>query len=312
MYKVAIIGAGKIASGFDAPDSPDILSHAHACRQSPAFCLAGFYDSDLGRAKEAAKKWSCRAYLALEAALSEAEVVICCVPDVYHGQMLMEISNYQPRLVIAEKPLAVSVAEGEAIRRIYHGRIPLLINYSRRFLPEFHSLREEIRQYGKFLKGVGYYGKGILHNGSHMIDLLGFLFGGVQCLEVFPGEIPDFAGDASKDLALQVQGALFYMLAVDSRAVTVFELELFFEKARVRILDGGTVIEAYETKESAAYQGYYNYALTERRSVNYSQALAGLLDNAQKFLDSGEELMCSLEDGLHVLRLCTQIKEESL
>lgn len=312
MYRVVIIGAGKIASGFDSPDSPETLTHAHACRQSTAFCLKGFYDSDYVRAKEAAEKWGCHAYQALDAALSEAEVVICCVPDAYHGQMLAEISKYHPRLVIAEKPLAASVAEGEEIRRIYSGKIPLLLNYSRRFLPEFHSLRKEIRQYGKFLKGVGYYGKGILHNGSHMIDLLQFLFGSAQCQAVFPGEIADFAGDPSKDLVLSVQGAPFHMLAIDSRAVTIFELELFFERARVRILDGGTMIEVYETRASVTYQGYDNYVLANRRDVNYSQAMAGLLDNAQTFLDSGYDLACTLEDGLHVLRLCMEIRGEAV
>ncbi len=312
MYKVVIIGAGRIASGFDYPDSTEILTHAHACCHSSAFCLKGFYDSDYARAREAAKKWGCHAYQTLDDALREAEVVICCVPDAFHGQMLAAIAEYSPRLVIAEKPLAVSVAEGEEIQRIYSGKLPLLLNYSRRFLPEFHSLREQIGQYGKFLKGVGYYGKGVLHNGSHMIDFLRFLFGGAQRQEVFPGGIPDFAGDLSKDLVLNVQGAPFYMLAIDSRAVTIFELELFFERARVRILDGGTMIEVYETRASSTYQGYENYALASRRNVNYSQAMAGLLDNAQKFLDSKDALACTLEDGLHVLRLCMEIRGEAL
>lgn len=310
MYKVVIIGAGNIASGFDAPGSRDILTHAHACQCNPAFQLMGFYDKDYRKSMEAADKWSCHAYETMDDALKEAEVVCCCVPDKYHKQVLEQIPAYQPKLVIAEKPLAVTVAEGESLRQIYGNRIPLLLNYSRRFLPEFRGLREEIRQYGRFLKGIGYYGKGTLHNGSHMIDFLSFLFGAVECSDVLPFEIYDLAGDASKDLILKVQGEPFYMLAIDSRIVTVFEMDLFFEKARIRILDGGILIEKYRIKESDTYQGYYNYVFEGQEKVNYSNAMAGLLENAEGFLGSGEELACSLEDGLDVLRLCMKIRGE--
>lgn len=310
MHRAVIIGAGNIAAGFDNPNSPEILTHAHACQCHPAFHLLGFYDKDCRRAKEAAEKWGCYAFETLDDALREAEIISCCVPDQYHKQVLEEISPYNPKLVIAEKPLAASLEEAEAIRQIYDGRIPLILNYSRRFLPEFHKLREEIGEYGRFLKGVGYYGKGILHNGSHMLDLLRFLLGAVECLEVLPTEVQDLPGDVSKDVLLRVQGEAFHMLAIDSRAVTVFELELFFEKARIRILDGGTVIEKYEVKESALYKGYYNYFLRERENVNYSNAMMGLFGNVQEFLEHGADLSCTLKDGLDVLRLCMQIRGE--
>ena len=55
------------------------------------------------------------------------------------------------------------------------------MNYTRRFVPEIRSIREAIKSgnYGAFLTGTGYYGKGLLHNGSHMVDLLQFLVGEV-------------------------------------------------------------------------------------------------------------------------------------
>lgn len=312
MYRVVIIGAGNIASGFDDPDSPDILTHAHACQSHPAFRLMGFYDRDYRKSIEAADKWGCQAYESLDDTMKEAEVVCCCVPDKYHKQVLEEISSYRPKLVIAEKPLAATEAEGEILRRIYGGRIPLLLNYSRRFLSEFQELRGEIRQYGRFLKGIGYYGKGTLHNGSHMIDFLRFLFGTVEYDDVLHYAIHDLMGDPSKDFVLKIQGEPFYMLAIDSRIATVFEMDLFFEKARIRILDGGLWIETYRVKESDMYQGYYNYVFAKRESVNYSNAMVGLLKNAEGFLDGREELICSLEDGLYVLQLCMQIRGEAL
>lgn len=312
VYGTVIIGAGRIAAGFDTPDSSDILTHAHACQCSKDFFLKGFYDRDYRRAKEAAKKWHCHAYGGLGDAMREAEVVICCVPDANHKEILGEISQYHPKLVITEKPLASSVEEGENLMQIYGDGIPVILNYSRRFLPEFQKLRQKIKGYGKFVKGVGYYGKGIVHNGSHMIDFLRFLFGAVECLEVRPSEIRDFDGDRSRDAVLRVGTGQFHMLAIDSRIATVFEMDLFFEKARVRILDGGTLIERYQVKESAAYEGYYNYVSVGCENVDYSHAMMGLLENARGVLEDGEQSACTLEDGLAVLRLCIGIRGETL
>ncbi len=310
MYRAVIIGAGNIAADFDSPDSPNILTHAHGYLQNPSFSLTGFYDKDQRKAKQAAQIWGCRAYETLDAALKEAEVVSCCVPDAYHKNVLEKIAKYHPRLVITEKPLAVSAAEGRAVGQIYDGRIPLLLNYSRRFLKEFQKLRREVPQYGRFLKGVGYYGKGILHNGSHMIDLLRFLFGTVECQEVLPSEVLDFDGDKSKDVILKIQEGQFHMVAIDSRIATIFELELLFEKMRIRILDGGAWIERYEIKESNTYSGYYNYVLAQRESVNYSNAMMALMENAKDYLEYGGELACTLDDGIKALELCAGIRGE--
>ena len=145
MYHAVIIGAGNIAAGFDSPHSSHILTHAHGYQQNPLFCLRGFYDKDQTKAKQAAQIWGCRAYEALDDALKGAEVISCCVPDSYHKEVLQQAAKYHPRLVITEKPLAVSMEEARAVQRIYGGRIPLLLNYSRRFLKEFQKLRQEIR-----------------------------------------------------------------------------------------------------------------------------------------------------------------------
>lgn len=310
MYHAVIIGAGNIAAGFDSPHSSHILTHAHGYQQNPLFCLRGFYDKDQTKAKQAAQIWGCRAYEALDDALKGAEVISCCVPDSYHKEVLQQAAKYHPRLVITEKPLAVSMEEARAVQRIYGGRIPLLLNYSRRFLKEFQKLRQEIPHYGSFLKGVGYYGKGILHNGSHMIDFLRFLFGSAECLEVLPTEIHDFDGDKSKDAILKIEDGQFHMIAIDSRIVTIFELELLFEKMRIRILDGGTWIERYQIRESQTYSGYYNYVLSKKESVNYGNAVRGLMEHAADFLEHGKELACTLEDGIRALQLCSRIRGE--
>ena len=59
--KVGIMGAGRIAQGFDYPGSEKILTLAHAVRESDRFVLGGFYDLHQDRAERAEEKWTCPA-----------------------------------------------------------------------------------------------------------------------------------------------------------------------------------------------------------------------------------------------------------
>lgn len=309
MYKALIIGAGNIGAEFDFPESKKILTHAHAITLHPDLELLGFYDTDKEKSQEAVKRWGGKAFTDMASALRDADVVYCCVPDTFHGEILKEIALYSPKLVIAEKPLATTLEEAEKIQTIYNGKIPLTVNYSRRFLKEFHWLKKQISCYGKFLKGVGYYGKGTLHNGSHMIDILVFLLGEIEKFHVFGTDIFDFEKkDSSKNISFVIQNENFYMIAIDSRVVTIFEMELFFEKARVRILNGGEKIEIYYTEDSDTYAGYKNYKLREEISVDYSKAMTGLAENLTGFLKGEQELFCTLKDGMDVLKICMEIR----
>lgn len=305
MYKVTIIGAGNIAAGFDSPESEKVLTHAHAVMANPDFELLGFYDKDERKAMEAAERWGGKVYADMESALKNADVVFCCVPDQLHGQVLKEIARFQPKLVVAEKPLTVVYEEAEKIQELYQGKIPLVVNYSRRFLREFHLLKDEINLYGKFMKGIGYYGKGTIHNGSHMVDLLRFLLGEVTETQILKSGIFDFTNkDPSKDMLLKIKDGVFYMTAIDCNAVTIFEMELFFEKARIRIVECGEKIEIYHVIASDTYVGEQNYKLVETRYVDYSGAMLGLLDNVKNHLEKCEKIYCTVQDGLEDLKIC--------
>ena len=125
----------------------------------------------------------------MDAAFEETiDVAIVASPDETHYALLKELVGRPLRLVIAEKPLTKTLEQATEIVDLYKRKnIPVAVNYTRRFAKGIVSLRNDIREenFGKPLRGVGYYGKGILHNGSHMVDLLNFFFGNVQSKEVF-------------------------------------------------------------------------------------------------------------------------------
>lgn len=308
---VVVIGAGKIAALFDTPKSNKILTHAHAFFISEHFELIGFYDSKYENAVKAAKIWNCKAFDKIEEALQNIDIVCCCVPDEFHHKILMKIVEYPVKLVIAEKPVATTVEDAIQIEKIYRKKnIPIMVNYSRRYIKEYQDLRQKISSMGKFLKGTAYYGKGIIHNGSHILDLISFLLGGEQKVKRGSNLIEDYLkNDQSCDVELEIGSGKFNMIAIDSRVATVFEIDLFFEKARIKILNGGSCIEIFSIKESEDYIGYYNFMMSNVIDVDYSGAMLGMVDNVYDFLEGKASLLCDINEGMKVMRTCNSIKE---
>ena len=303
MYSVLIIGAGKIGAFFDTPQSGHILTHAHAFTAHPGFHLAGFVDADMQQAQHAAAVWGGEAFSTLSDAFSRhaVDVVVIAAPDKFHYSILKELAAYLPQLVFAEKPLTSTVAQADEIIGLYRNKgIRLAVNYSRRFVPEIAALRAEITggACGNYLTGAGYYGKGTLHNGSHLIDLVRFLVGEVKVTRAVSHVTDFYDTDPSCSAILTLDDdTLFHMQAVDCRCYTIFELDLLFEKRRIRITDAGFSIEVQNVRESYRFAGYHNLKMSHTMETQLDNALYAAAGNIHDHLDLTVPLLCDGDDG---------------
>jgi predicted dehydrogenase len=312
-YSVLIIGAGKIGAFFDSPKNEKVLTHAHAFSIHPGFRLLGFVDSDIEQAKRATCLWGGETFTSVADAFSRyvIDVAVIAVPDEFHYKLLKELSSYSPRLVFVEKPLTKTVAEAEEIISVYRDRqINLGLNYTRRFVPEFINLKEEIASgiYGNFLTGTGYYGKGTLHNGSHLIDLLRFLLGEITEARTISQVYDFYDDDPSRSAVLDMaKGGQFIMQALDCRSYTIFEMDMLFEKKRVRIIDSGFRIEFYRASESGIFAGYQYLYLENIMETGLSLALSHTAEAVYRHLVSETALCCTGVDGMQALKICSII-----
>ena len=316
IYNVLIIGAGKIGAFFDQPGSENILTHAHAFSTHPGFKLLGFVDSNAGQAQKAVSIWGGEYFNNLDAALHNHRVDVVClaVPDEYHYSYLQELAHRNIKMIFAEKPLTKTLPEALEIKQLYSSLpISVQLNYSRRFVPEIIRLRNNIKDglHGRYLSGTGYYGKGLLHNGSHLLDLLHNLLGDIHDYRL-TSVINDFYDDdPSVSAVLTVQdGVPFFLQSIDCRAYTIFEMDLLFERGRVRLIDSGFIIENYKIRESPIFVGYKNPMLVSESNTSLGKSIYYAAENIYQHLDKGEELLCRLDDGVKVLSLCWQLKED--
>lgn len=309
-YKAAIIGAGRIASGFDDPKSRAILTHAHAYRENSKTRLAAVMDIDPKKAKDAARKWSTKYFTNLETMFRyvQPDIVSITTPDENHFATLARVISYRPRLIICEKPLVKTLPQAAKILRLAKKeKIPILVNYPRRFEKYVQKIRAEIRSkaYGAVIGAFGIYAKGILHNGSHMIDLCRYLFGELVSSSIryrqydYRRDDPTLGGFVTFERCPQ-----FYLMSGDERRYSIFELTIFTGKKRFTLVDEGFRLITQTVASDPLFKGYRILGPPHMINTELTTALAGTIQNAVDFLDGKAPLLCDAAEAVKTLKTC--------
>lgn len=311
IYKTLLIGAGRIAAGYDKPEDIAILTHCHALLQHPRFELAGIYDRNPAALSQACTKWGVPAYSELgNCAELRPDIVVICTPDESHAEFLDMLIDWSPRLVVCEKPLTLSLADSIRFMSQYEAAgIGLAVVYQRRFDADVNVLRQRIHsgELGSLLTGTLLYSKGLLHNGSHGVDLLIYLFGKVLNSQVYGIRADYSEEDPTVFARLQFDCGDLYLLAGDERCHSLFELDLIFENGRYRFLNSGLALEIYEVRDDPTFTGYKALLLEQRRQSTLNRALYEMWEQMALSLDQGSFLRNSGREILETQRVCTQL-----
>ena len=140
MINVAICGCGSIAE----------LRHAPEFAGNPDVKLAGFYDPVTARADGLASRFGGAVYPSAEALLTDPSVdaVSLCTTNVYHCRYAL-LAFEHGKHVLCEKPMAVTVEEGESmVRAAKQAGKKLMIAENQRLAPAHTKAREIIASGG--------------------------------------------------------------------------------------------------------------------------------------------------------------------
>ena len=311
-YNVVIIGAGNIASGYDDILSPRILTHAHALKTLAFFNFLGFYDIDERRAEAAAQKWGVEKIDSLENIQKEIDIICCAAPDEFHYEILKKVSVFSSlKAVICEKPITRKTYQAKELVKLYKEKnIPLFVNYTRRFLGEFTELKHWISRAGSLIVGNCYYGKGVFHNCSHMINILEYILADLELLSTDFMLYDFFEEDPSINFVLKNESSKIYFHPIDCNIATVFEFDLFFENGRVRYSDHEGSIDYYQIKKSSVYSGELNYLLDRRIKIKWDLALLNLYKNVYDAICNQSEVCSDGEEAYKTISLCEKITKK--
>jgi len=313
-FCAAIIGCGHIGTSYSNPQSKSgALTHAHAYAHDPRTELVALLDSKAEIAKKAAKVWGVQAYDDLEEMFNneKIDIVSICVPDEAHQKVLEKCLLYFPKAVFCEKPMTTSiVAARKLVGQYARAGIILSINFSRRWNPGVIQLKEDIQKgkYGQLLNAQGTYTKGILHNGSHMIDLMRYLCGEITQVRPLSSKADWKVSDPSVDAFLQFSnGASAHLCSGDERHFSIFELEMIFTKARVSLKNFGEDFFYEKVVSDPVYKGYKILKLAEHKKLDSNKNILYAIAKLVDVLEGKNALLSSGGEAYKTQLICHQI-----
>ena len=288
MNRCAIIGCGMIAGGYDNTDDSKIRTHAKAYINSPNCTLVGVSDYNENIASDFSKKWSVPFYSNDPNELlkqTRPDILSICTPTESHEEIFNLACSMGIKNIWLEKPAAQSI---DAVRRMEalakKSDTNVWINYFRRYDPGFHMVKSRIKELGKIRNVQAVYTKGTRHNGSHILDIILWLFGEVTYVRV--KEVLNDSHYESISAQLKTDVANIELVALDYNAYELFELDILADKGRIRIIDGGQNISFESVVKDKYYKGYKNLSVEKVHKGSYEMFMANGLSMAL----NGEEM----------------------
>lgn len=309
-----MIGAGNYPSGAVRPED----SHVAALHSLPEIQLVAVCDTNSELAQLTADRYKgCRPYSSFKEMLKEQEpeIVSICTPNPTHFEFAqLALNSNCVRSLVIEKPIAMTSSEAhQLVELCSKSRIPVSINYTRRFVKEFQNIKSMILsgQIGSIQTVTGYYTKGLLHNGSHWIDLGRFLFGDVLGAKRLPEKRSNTLSEpisqaldrneTSPELDVWIsfeRAKSCYLFNLSHSDFSLFEMDVVGTRGRIRILDSGRQIETFSVTDSPTHPGYRTLHPSDTLFPKLDRAIYSLFENVLNNLFDQSPLICSAEDGL--------------
>lgn len=312
--RCAVVGLGRIASLLEKDalrEKP--CTHVGAIAANPRCDLLAGADIDPERRELFRRDWECEAlYEDAEQMLREQRpeiLVVATHPD-SHLRYVRLAAYHAVSVAVCEKPLSDTLRNARRLARLHRrGRITVVTNHERRYSADYIRVREAVREgrYGTLLsvKGTLYFGRRtrrdqmLLHDGTHLVDAVNFLTGNYVRFSRRYGRLRSRRGST---FLLGSAGTIPVSLEVGSeRDHLVFELELSFEKGRIRVGNG---VESWERSEkSPYYEGYRSLLSESLETQGPTDYFANMIADAVACVDdSTREPRSSALDALEVMR----------
>lgn len=313
-FSVSLIGCGKIGFLYDYAKRNGVpLTHFTNFYESRNFSLEAVVDPNERILKIIEKKFKIKTYTDYSQFLQAGVTDVVCVasPDDTHSEILEELAHYRPKLVFCEKPLALNSEDARHIIRLFEKKkIPLLVNYSRRFIKEYADLKRliENKSLGKIQSLLIYYSRGLMHNGSHYLDLILWYFGQPDDIG-YESERPGlYGGDTTINCSMFYKSGLeVRMIGIDTSNLIVNEIDLLGDKGRVMINTDG-LMEIFSVKKDPVFKDYRRFVLDRKLKISSNIALKNAAKNIYACLNNGRSLLSPGRDSARIFDLIDDIR----
>jgi predicted dehydrogenase len=267
-YRAAVVGLTGISTQA-APAAPDpvlgtVVPHSHVASYAsvPATELVAVCDLVPDLLDGFQRQWgerfpNAKPYTDYRAMLAEQKIDLLSVvtSDHRHAEIVIDGVAAGVRGIFCEKPLATTLADADRMIAACEAKqVPMLINHTRRWFPEFVEARRMLRdgELGALRRIVATLGGEramLFRNGTHLVDTICFFADSdpawlvAELDDEHRDHPPRYAGDGGRDPATDPGVSAFIHFENGVRAFVnaskgtfkAFEIELICERGRVRV-----------------------------------------------------------------------------
>jgi predicted dehydrogenase len=325
MLRAGVIGLGRMGSTYDdevTTGGSVFLPYAHTPSYvaAPRVTLVAGADPHAEQRAIYGERWGIETphlyadyqeMLAAEA----LDIVSVCTSTRLRAQIVMDAARAGVKAIWAEKPIAVSLAEADAMVATCkeHG-VALAVNCARRWNPFFAQTRRLVEEgtLGQLLQVNAFGQCGLSHNGSHLIDTMRYLVGS-EVTWVFGEMESDKAASGEQDL----MGNGYLAFANGTRGFlrgmptgpAFWEFDVIGSEGRVRLINNNAQVE-YTTMISDAASGR---RVPMQAAFPWPAHIEGTgLTIVRDLVDaviSGSVPRCSGDDGRAALEIAIALRE---
>jgi predicted dehydrogenase len=186
MYKVGVIGCGRIASLLEQErwrGNPN--THAGCYDHCPRTRIIAAADADGERRGAFGRRWGVgKLYESWEAMLGneDLEIVSVATYPIPHRDMVVAAASSGVRAIFCEKAMATTLREADEMIAACEARgIQLTINHGRRWDRQYHAVKRLLDEghIGELQAITLHFSAGLANNGTHYFDMLRHFAGDV-------------------------------------------------------------------------------------------------------------------------------------
>lgn len=284
---VLLVGCGRIGAQLDWDDNSE-KTYAKALFNRGLNTF--YYDEDHGKAARCAERYRGTCIGSLESEFPKVDImVVATATEAHHIALLQGFMRGVP-LIICEKPVSNDKTSLELLEKYYKDcGTKVLVNYTRRFLPEYEWLkcwlREAIGDRRPETIIIRYQG-GFSNNCSHAIDLLMWL--GVMDLPepstcIKTSDPDNSRGDKTISVLWRDRDTKIFAIGIEGGNYSILDIEIYWPECVVTLGQCAQRIEIRKAKGNEA-EGSKTYkpslAVSEVRCIEDYSMVAPVINRA--------------------------------
>ena len=234
-----------------------------------------------------------------------------------HHQHIEQALALRPRVIFCEKPLTSDLtASRQLVQDCNASGVTLVVNYSRQWDPVLAELVTQLinGRWGSVRSIVGHYNKGILNNGSHMIDILIRLLGPLELVTIACVDFDFFASDPTVAVLLTARegDVPVYLNPANAKDFAYFEMEIVCELGVIRMESAGLGWQFRDVVPSAYFEGYHSLDEPKHIEGGCMETMGRAVKEIYSYLQGSSPIRSSGENAIEVQKLCVQIQHLAL